>query len=57
MKIFKQLKKLSSLALLLCLATPMQAADIDLATAKNVAKTFMAKQVTNGRSKPQPPAI
>ena len=51
MKIFKRLSKLSSLALLLCLATPMQAADIDLATAKNVAKTFMAKQVTNGRLK------
>ena len=45
----KQLKKLSSLALLLCMATQLQAADIDLATAKNVAKSFMAKQVTNGR--------
>ena len=49
MKIFKRLTKLSSLALLLCMATQLQAADIDLATAKNVAKSFMAKQVTNGR--------
>ncbi len=49
MKIFKRLTKLLSLALLLCMATQVQAADIDLATAKNVAKSFMAKQVTNGR--------
>ena len=49
MKIFKRLTKLSSLALLLCMATQLQAADIDLAPAKNVAKSFMAKQVTNGR--------
>ncbi len=51
MKIFKRLTKLSSLALLLCMATQLQAADIDLATAKNVAKSFMAKQVTNGQLK------
>ena len=50
MKIFKRLTMLSSLALLLC-ATQLQAADIDLATAKNVAKSFMAKQVTNGQLK------
>ena len=51
MKIFKRLTKLLSLALLLCMATQLQAADIDLATAKNVAKSFMAKQVTNGQLK------
>ena len=51
MKIFKRLTKLLSLALLLCMATQVQAADIDLATAKNVAKSFMAKQVTNGQLK------
>ena len=33
------------------MATQVQAADIDLATAKNVAKSFMAKQVTNGQLK------
>ena len=49
MKIFKRLTMLSSLALLLCLSTQMQAADVDLATAKNAAKSFMAKQVANGR--------
>ena len=40
---------LSSLALVLCMATQLQAADVDLATAKNAAKSFMAKQVANGR--------
>ena len=40
---------LSSLALVLCMATQVQAADINLATAQNVAKSFMAKQVANGR--------
>ncbi len=47
----KQLKKLSSLALMLCVATQLQAADVDLATAQNVAKKFMTKQVANGRLK------
>ena len=46
---FKQLKKLASLALMLCIAFQLQAADVDLAKAKNVAKSFMAKQVANGR--------
>ena len=48
MKIFKRLTLLSSLALLLS-TTQLQAADIDLATAQNLAKSFMAKQVANGR--------
>jgi|GEM_PF-697115 len=51
MKMLKQLKKLSSLALMLCVATQLQAADVDLATAQNVAKKFMTKQVANGRLK------
>ena len=51
MKILKQLTLMSSLALLLCLSTQMQAADIDLTAAKNAAKTFMSKQVANGRMK------
>ena len=41
MKMLKQLKKLSSLALMLCVATQLQAADVDLATAQNVAKKFI----------------
>ena len=49
MKFFNRLKKWSSLALMLCVATQLQAADVDLATAHNVAKSFMAKQVANGR--------
>ncbi len=49
MKFFNRLKMLSSLALVLCMATQLQAADVDLATAKNAAKSFMAKQVANGR--------
>jgi hypothetical protein len=49
MKIFNQLKKVLSLALILCLATQMQAADIDLAKAQSAAKSFMTKQVANGR--------
>ena len=48
MNIFNQLKKWSLLALLLCLATQLQAADVDLATAQKAAKSFMAKQVANG---------
>lgn len=51
MKIVNRLTKLVSLALLLCLAAPVQAADVDLATAKNVAKSFMTRQVANGRLK------
>ena len=51
MKISRLLKKLSSLALMLCVVTQLQAADIDLATAKNSAMRFMAKQVANGRLK------
>ena len=49
MKFFNRLKKWSSLALMLCVAMQVQAADVDLATAQNVAKSFMAKQVANGR--------
>ena len=51
MKIFDRLKKLSSIALLLCVATQVQAADIDLATAQSKARSFMTKQVANGRLK------
>ena len=40
---------LSALALVLCMSTQLQAADVDLATAKNAAKSFLAKQVANGR--------
>lgn len=49
MNFFKQLKTLSSLALMLLVSIQMQAADIDMATAKNAAKSFMAKQVASGR--------
>ena len=38
-----------SLALLMCLTFQLQAADVDLAKAQNVARSFMAKQVANGR--------
>ena len=51
MKLLKRLTMLSSLALLLCMATQMQAADIDLATAQSKARSFMTKQVANGRLK------
>ena len=51
MKIFKQLTRLSTLALVLCMSTQLQAADVDLAAAQKVAKSFMAKQVANGRLK------
>ena len=37
-----------SLALLMCLTFQLQAADVDLAKAQNVARSFMAKQVANG---------
>ena len=40
---------LSALALVLCMSTQLQAADVDLATAKNAATSFLAKQVANGR--------
>ena len=36
------------MALLLCLTTQLQAADVDLATAQKAAKSFMAKQVASG---------
>ena len=48
MKISKLLKLLS-FALMLCMTTQLQAADVDLATAQNAAKAFMSKQVANGR--------
>ena len=48
MKTFNLLK-LASLALMLCVTTQLQAADVDLATAQNAAKAFMSKQVANGR--------
>ena len=51
MKIFDRLTRLASLALLLCVAAPVQAADVDLAAAKNVAKSFMTRQVAEGRLK------
>ena len=51
MYFFKRLKLWSSLALALCMATQVQAADIDLATAQNLAKSFMTKQVANGHLK------
>jgi hypothetical protein len=51
MNIFNRLKKWSLLALMLCLATQLQAADVDLTKAQNVAQSFMAKQVANGRLK------
>ena len=51
MKFFNRLKKWSSVALLLCMATQVQAADVNLATAQNVAKSFMTQQVAKGRLK------
>ncbi len=51
MKLLKRLTMLSSLALLLCMAAQVQAADIDLATAQSKARSFMTKQVANGRLK------
>ncbi len=48
MKTFNLLK-LALLALLLCVTTQLQAADVDLATAQNAAKAFLTKQVANGR--------
>ena len=48
MKIINRLTTLS-LTVMLCVATQLQAADVDLATAQNAAKAFMSKQVANGR--------
>ena len=45
------LLKLSSLALMICATAHIQAADVDLATAQNVARSFMNKQVASGRLK------
>ncbi len=45
------LLKMSSLALMLCAATQLQAADVNLATAQNAAKSFLTRQVANGRLK------
>ena len=50
MDIFNRLKLLS-LALMLCVTTQLQAADVDLATAQNAAKSFLTRQVANGRLK------
>ena len=43
--------KLSALALLLGTTTHLQAADVNLATAQNAAKSFLNRQVANGRLK------
>lgn len=43
--------KLSALALLLSATTQLQAADVNLTTAQNAAKSFLNKQVANGRLK------
>ncbi len=40
-----------SLALMLCAATGLHAADVDLATAQSAARSFLNKQVANGRLK------
>ncbi len=50
MEIFNRLKLLS-LALMLCVTTQLQAADVDLAAAQNAAKAFLTKQVAGGRLK------
>ncbi len=43
--------KTASLALMVCASTQLQAADVNLATAQNAAKSFLSKQVANGRLK------
>ncbi|MBR5118456.1 MAG: C10 family peptidase [Muribaculaceae bacterium] len=48
---FFNLLKLSSLALVLCMAAQMQAADIDLTVAQNVARSFLSRQVATGHMK------
>ena len=48
MKLINRLKVLS-LALMVCASTQLQAADVDLATAQKAARSFMTKQVANGR--------
>jgi len=45
------LLKMSSLALMLCAATQLQAADVNLTAAQNAARNFMTRQVANGRLK------
>lgn len=45
------LLKMSSLALMMCATTQLQAADVTLAAAQNAAKSFLTKQVANGRLK------
>ena len=45
--------KMSSLALMLCLATQLQAADVDVTTAQNAARSFLTGQVVSGRMKAQ----
>ena len=45
--------KMSSLALMLCLATQLQAADVDVTAAQNAARSFMMGQVATGRMKVQ----
>lgn len=45
------LLKASSLALMLCATTQLQAADVDLATAQSAAKSFIMKQTATGRLK------
>jgi hypothetical protein len=45
--------KMSSLALMLCLATQLQAADVDVTAAQNAARSFLAGQVVSGRMKAQ----
>ncbi len=45
--------KMSSLALMLCLATQLQAADVDVTAAQNAARSFLTGQVVSGRMKAQ----
>ena len=45
------LLKLSSLALMICATAHIQAADVNLATAQNAARSFLNKQVASGRLK------
>ena len=48
----KGLIKISSLALMLCTAIQLQAADVDLTTAQNAAKSFLTRQAPSGRFSP-----
>ena len=45
------LLKTASLALMMCATTTLQAADVNLTTAQNAAKSFLTRQVANGRLK------